>query len=337
MKLSLSILFAAAILLMAGCATKPLQPDWINGDSAKYKSSQYLIGRGQSDNMEDAKDRARADLAKIFQVAIAVDSDDTQNYKSDSSVAGGAGEYSGESSRRISTRTDQIIRGVQIAEIWQDPVSKTHYVLAVLPRLQAAASLRQQINQLDDATQASVNQSQNNSDLFIKIAAASKAIDSQMEREGLQKALQVVDITGRGLESKYSSGKLKADLDALFKRVRIASKVLEGSTPGFDEIVAGALAKAGFLTETGGKPDFVLKAGLNLTDLGLKDGWYWQRGDLEISLSEFATGRVRGSQRWPIKGNAPDKATALRRALDEADAVLKKELGKAIVGMAISQ
>jgi hypothetical protein len=182
-----------------------------------------------------------------------------------------------------------------------------------------------------------VDQSKNNSDLFIKIAAASKAIDTQMEREGLQKALQVVDITGRGVESKYNSGRLKTDMDALLKRVRIASKVLEGSAAGFDEVVAGALSKAGFLIETGEKPDFVLKASLVLSDLGLKDGWYWQRGNLEISLSEAVSGRVRGTQRWPVKGNATDKATALRRALDEADVVLKRELGKSIVGMATSQ
>ena len=338
MKLTLSVVFAATVLSLGGCATKqPTQPDWINGDSDKYKSSQYLIGRGQSSNMEDAKDRARSDLAKIFQVAVSVDSEDTQNFKSDSNVAGGAGQYSSDTSRKITTRTEQIIRGIQIAEIYQDPASKVQHVLAVLPRLQAASSLRQQINQLDDATQASVDQSKNSSDLFVKIAAASKAIDSQMEREGLQKALQVVDITGRGLESKYNSARLKVDLDGLLKRVRIASKVLEGSAAGFDEVVAGALSKAGFLIDTGEKPEFLLKASLSLTDLGLKDGWYWQRGNLEISLSDVATGRVRGTQRWPIKSNATDKGTALRRALDEADAILRKELGKTIVGMALSQ
>ena len=334
MKLSFSVLLVIAAMLLDGCATVPVQPDWINGDSDKYKSSQYLIGRGQSASLEDAKDRARADLAKIFQVAVGVDSEDVQSFKSDS--AGGAGQYAGESSRRITTRTEQIIRGIQIAEIYQDPVSKIRYVLAVLPRLQAAASLRQQINQLDDAVQANVDQSKKNTDLFVKIATASKAIESQMEREGLQKALQVVDITGRGVESKYNSGRLKADIDDLLKRVRVAPKVLEGSTPGLDEVVAGALSHAGFMIDTGEKPDFLLKASLKLTDLGLKEGWYWQRGNLEISVSEAVTGRVRGTQRWAIKGTATDKETAIRRALDEADAILKKELGAAIIGMATS-
>lgn len=336
MKLFLTVVLAAVALLLGGCATKPTQPDWIAGDSAKYTSNQYLIGRGQASTMEEAKDRARADLAKIFQVAVAADSEDVQSFRSDSAVAGGAGQYSGESSRRISTRTDQIIRGIQIAEIWQDPLSKNQYVLAVLPRMQAAAALRQQISQLDDATQGSVEQSKKNSDLFLKIAAASKAVDSQLEREGLQKALQVVDITGRGVDSKYNSGRLKADMDDLLKRVRVAPKVLEGSTPGLDEVVAGALSQAGFMIDTGEKPDFLLKASLKLTDLGLKEGWYWQRGNLEISVSEAATGRVRGTQRWAVKGTATDRETAIRRALDEADAILKKELGATIIGMAIT-
>lgn len=337
MKLSLPVVFAATVLLLGGCATKPAQPDWIAGDSAKFKSTEYLIGRGQASTMEEAKDRARADLAKIFQVAVAVDSEDVQSFKSDSTVAGGAGQYAGESSRRISTRTDQIVRGIQIAEIWQDPASKNQYVLAILPRMQAAAALRQQINQLDDATQASVDQSKKNADLFVKIAAASKAVGSQLEREGLQKALQVVDITGRGVESKYNSGRLKADMDDLLKRVRVATKVLEGSTPGLDEVVAGALSQAGFMIDTGEKPDFLLKASLRLTDLGLKEGWYWQRGNLEISVSDAVTGRVLGTQRWPIKGAATDEETAIRRSLDEADAILKKELGATIIGMATSR
>ena len=334
MKLPLTVVLTVAALLFGGCASKPIQPDWIAGDSAKYTNTQYLIGRGQASTIADAEDRARADLAKVFQVAVAVDSEDVQHFNSAPGVAGG---YVGESSRRITTRTDQIVSGIQIAEIWQDPLGKTQYALAILPRLQTAASLRQQINQLDDATQASIDQSKKNSDLFIKIAAASKAVESQLEREGLQKALQVVDITGRGVEPKFSSGTLNADMGDLLKRVRIAPRVLEGSISGLDEVVAGALSQAGFMIDTGDKPDFLLTAGLKLADLGLKEGWYWQRGDLEITLSEALTGRVRGTQHWFIKGTAPDKETAIRRALDEADTVLKKELRAAIISMAVSQ
>lgn len=331
MKLFLAVLFAATTLLSGGCATNATQPAWYGGDDAKYNKTNYLLGRGQATTLEEAKNRARADLAQIFQVAIAVDSEDVQKFKS-----AGGGQLTVDSTRRITTSTEQIIRGIQIAETWQDPLSKDIYVLAILLRQQAEESLRQQIKQLDEAVQTNVDQSKNNSDVLLRIAAANKAATTQFEREGLQRALQVVDITGSGIESRNNAAKLRLELDELLKRVRIAPKILEGSAPGLEEVVVGALTNAGFTLDMAA-PVFLLKASLKLTDLGIIEGWYWQRGNLEISVSETASGRVRGAQRWPIKSSGRDRATAVRRALDEANEVLRKELGATVTGMGNSQ
>ena len=335
MKRTAFTIFALMFLFLSGCAShSPTAPDWITGESAQYKSAQYLIGRGQAATQEEAKDRARADLSKIFQVAVAADSEDVQKFKTGTV---GPGQYESYASRRISTHTDQIIRGIQIAELWQEPETKSFHALAILPRLQTAASMRQQISQLDEATNNHVEQSRKNSDLFLKIAAASHAVDSQQERELLQKSLQVIDPTGRGSESQWNIAKLNNDLDELLKRVKIASQATADSTKGLAEVAAGALAKAGFMIETGQNPDFVLQTRMELADLGFQDGWYWQRGILEISLLETATGRVRGTRRWTIKSNAPDRESALKRALSQADSVLKQELRAAIIDMASSR
>lgn len=327
-------LFAAALLL-AGCATKPeLQPDWVTGDSATYKSSQYLLGRGEGAAQVEARDRARADLAKIFQVEVKVRSEDVQKFKLS---AAEPGQYESQASRSITTRTDQIVHGIQIAELWQDPATKNFHALAILPRLQTAASLRQQIAQLDDATGNYIEQSRSSSDLFLKIASANQAVKAQHERNSLQKSLQIVDITGRGVATQWNSAKLQADLGALLKRVRITPQVTQDSTPGLENILSGALAQAGFMTETGSHPDFILQAKMNLQDLGLQEGWYWQRGTLEITLTEAANGRVRGTRRWDIKSSAADEQNAIRRALNQADSILKQELGPAIIDMATVQ
>jgi len=333
MKHSAFAIFAPMLLLISGCASQPTQPDWIAGDSEQYKSSLYLIGRGQATTQEEAKDRARADLSKIFQVSVAADSEDVQQFKS---ASGAPGQYESLSSRRITTHTSQIISGIQIAELWQDPATKNYHALAILPRLQTATSMRQQISHLDEATGNYIEHSRKNSDLFLKIAAASQAVESQQERDALQKSLQVVDPAGRGTDSQWNIAKLNSDLDGLLKRVRIASQVAPDSTGGLAEVVDGALAKAGFMIETGQNPDFVLRAQMKLDDLGFQEGWYWQRGVLEINLSETATNRVRGTRRWTIKGNAPDRESAVKRAVNQADAVLKQELRTAIIGMATS-
>ena len=94
------------------------------------------------------------------------------------------------------------------------------------------------------------------------------------------------------------------------------------------------MAGAGFLIATGDKPEYVLVANLALEDLGLRDGWYWQRGALEVTLREIAANRVRGSRRWDIKVSAQDRAVSRQRALDQAASTLKKELRETLIDFA---
>ena len=311
-----------------GCASAPSTPDWVNGKSAKYPDNQYLVGRGQADAQEDARNRARADLAKILEVGVSAKSSDVTTFTSD-----GGGKTESQVSRNIVTRTDQIVRGIQIPEGWQDPQTKSYYALAVLPRSQAAMALRADIERLDAATQGYVQGARNTPDLLAQVASASRALDSQRERDAVQRALQVIDVTGLGVEPRQNSGQLAADLNALLKRVRM--KPQAPSSQELERMLSAALSAAGFVPEAGAAAPYVLLGSLQLDDLGVIDGWYWMRGTLEVQLTEAASGKVRGNKRWEIKTSSPQKATAQRRTLDEADATLKRELRPAILGFAV--
>lgn len=337
MKVLLAATLAVSLIAAGGCASHPSMPDWVNGPAEKYPSEQYLVGRGQAATAEEARDRARADLAKIFEVAIAVESADTQTFshKSDANKsAKPAGEYAAQASRRLTTRADQIIEGIQIAEVWQDPLTQTQHALAVLPRLQASVRLRQEIGRLDAATRKYLETSRAAADILMKIGAAQRALEAQRERVGYQKSLRVVDPTGRGAEPEWNITRLDADLADLLKRVRVAIQTAPNTPPEFAAAVSGAVAGAGFLIVAGAKPEYVLVADLVLEDLGLRDGWYWQRGALEVTLREMAADRVRGSRRWDIKVSAQDRVVSRQRALDQAAALLKKDLRETFIGFA---
>ncbi len=311
----------------AGCASVPKGPDWVNGASRQYPAEQFLVGRGEASNVEQAQERARADLAKVFEVSVAAESEDVQAYKSE-----GGGQYAASSSRRIVTRTDQIVRGIRIGDLWQDPATKNHHALAVLPRLQAATSLREEVGKRDEAIARYVAQARTETDPLARVGAAGRALDTAIERDGYQKSLKVVDITGRGVESEYAAARLRADLDELVKRVRIAPRA-EGDADA-ERLARAGLANAGFLAETGEKPEYVLNTRLKLEDLGQKEGWYWNRGTVEVTLTEAANGRVRGAKSWSVKGSATDAATARTRALAQAETALKKDLRATLTGFA---
>lgn len=322
------------IIAMLGCATAPQEPDWVGGNSSAYDSSRYLIGRGQSDVPAVARDRARADLAKIFKVSISENTKDMQTYVGSTDGSGSQGQLGTEISRNIETRTDQIIEGMRIAEAWQDPKTRAHHALAVLDRIQIGNRLRQDMMNLDSAIQSHVTHARNSENLFRRISSARQALAAQLERNQYQKYLAIVDRTGNGAAPLYDAARLAADLKDLLQRLRISPRVVNDPLGGLSPVVAGALANAGFLHEADPESaDYILDANLKIDQLADGQGWYWVRGTMDIVLIQKKDNKVLGSHRWDIKASSQQKEVANRRALDQLAEALNKELGKVLTGL----
>ena len=318
------------LLLLAGCASG--RPGWTDsGKSKDYPANRYLIGIGTAADLGTAKDRARANLAKIFSVKISEVTEDLTSHARKSGAAGT--EYINEArvERLISSRTEHVLTGVQIAQTWQGPKTRAYYVLAVLPRLQASNNLRQEIDRLDRTTRTYVKRARNEGDTLRKVRAASIALDAQLARQAYQRTLRVIDRSGRGEPPKWEMAKLSSDLGRLLRRVRIAAQVNDDTTGTLQTSVSGALAIAGFLVSKDEAAEFVLDARLRMEDIGLRDGWYWIRGVLEIKLTERVSKRARGNTRWTIKAAGHSTGDARQRIANKADALLKRQLKSSII------
>jgi hypothetical protein len=327
------ILTVTAISLLAACSSaKPgdARPDWVNGNSSRYPAATYLAGHGQSDNMALAKDRARADLAKNFSVNVSEQSNDTSSY-SQSGTDAAAGKNSLDVSRNINTRTEQMLNGVEISDTWQDPKSLQYYALATLSRAKASTALRQQIGDLDAGTAASLNQAQNSSDLFDKIAAAGQAVDAQQTRVSLQKELQVVDPSGMGIPSSWSLAKLQADRSALLKQLQVKAAADGQNAQAVQKLLAGALADSGF-TVADGAP-YTMTAGLNYSDLPPQGGWFWISGTLQVNLNG-SDSRAHGVRRWDLKVSGSDRQIAQQRLMDQVAQYLQSDIQGTVLAFA---
>lgn len=320
-------------LINAGCASKgPIQPDWVNGNSSKYPPANYLRGKGQARYQAVARDRARADLAKIFKVNIQEKSEDRSQSSRQTQNGKTRLKLSSSVSRNISTHTDQIISGIEIAGTWQDKVGKQFHVLAVLDRMKAGNILRDNINRLDDVTANAIRRARQNNNLLQKIALAHTALQAQLERRVYNDQLKIVDYSGRGLSSPYTLATLAGDRAALLHRMSIRTSVSADPLGGLDEILKGAVSAAGFSHARNAKQGYILNAKLTLHETRDGQGWYWQRGTLEISLSQAANQQVQGTKRWNIKASSQDRAMSKKRVRDQIDKLLKKELRQTIIG-----
>jgi hypothetical protein len=333
-KILARILLVAIPFMLAACSSvKPgdARPDWVTGTTTAYPAASYLTGRGEADMLPLAQDRARADLAKTFSVNVSEQSKDTTSYSQTNAGATPVMQNTMDVSRNISTRTDAVLQGVVISDTWQDPQTHVFHVLATLSRSKASAALRQQISDLDAGTGAYLNTAQGSTDLFDKIAAAGQAVDAQQTRAALQRALQVVDITGQGMPPQWPLAKLQADRAALLKQLQISAAADGRNADGVKKVLAGSLADAGF-TVADVSP-YTMTASLDYTTLQPQGGWYWITGTLQVSLTGTDS-RAHGVRRWGLKVSGTDPQLAEQRVMDQVAQYLQNDVQATVLDFA---
>ena len=314
--------------LLVSCGSSPerdvaQQPAWINGNSKQYSDRVYVLGVGEADTLQDAKGRARAEIAKIFQVSIHETSIDSQSFQAESNSKGTSVEQASEISRTIRATSDQVLEGVELAQSWTDPDTQRVYALAVLPRAKATLLLRTQIAELDRELNAKLVSAQSANSLITKIKAASSAVEIQRQRAVVNKQLMIVSNSAQGVDSKVSLAKLEADRQALLARVTIQTSAVGVSRREIRETLANTLSNAGFTVVNEG--EYRITTTLNSRPLPAQGGWYSHRSVLSVAVMD-RQGQRLGGYDWSYKPSATQRQLADARVTGMARSHIETEL-----------
>lgn len=310
----------SALVLLAGCAgqVKPenARPDWVNGASAQYPAKGWLLGRGSASNQSQAADRARADLAKNFSVRVDAVSRDVSTYDS------GSGNTQ-HTQRSVETRTDKVLQGANIADFWTDPKTGQVHALAVLSRSRAGQILRGQIADLDADIHGLVQQAGSAQEPLRKASFLGRAMDVAGQRADLNQELEAVALTGQGMPTPYSTDRLATRRADALSSVKLSTAAGGPDGDAIQPLLAAALSSTGLHDTPGAERQ--LLAQLTVTELPKRNGWFWERGVVQLTLTD-AKGGVVASDRWPVKASATDAGTAHQRLLDQVGDMLNKQM-----------
>ncbi len=314
-------------------ASSGSKPGWVNNsDAGYYPNSQYLTATGSASKIELAKDRALGNLVKTFEVEVR----ESTTTRSDINVSVRDGSESYTKNQRlnqqINLRTDKVVQGARVAETWFDKPVQTYHALAVLDRTQAGANIRGEMARLDQETDAELTRSGTQSDPLLTMASLNKAMELQNERLALQKSLKVIDTSGQGKPAQWNLAELRGQLESQLQSLRISSEVDNDPLGRLAQALRSAMGNAGF-PAVNGSSDFTLVAGLDVQDLGLRDGWYWLRAKLSVKLVE-SSGKIRGRKQWPLKVSAQQRNEAESRLMTEVSKKLNLELKDSIIAFA---
>jgi len=316
-------------LLLTGCMPSAMvvnadQPDWVNGEPLSYPNSRYVVANGSASNLERAKDRALANLSKVFELHIR----ESSTTRQDTYVAIKNGTESVDKSQRvnqnINIQTNKIIDGARVAEQWKSP-DLTYYALAVLDRHQAGNNIRGEMSRLDKETDFELSSVETKSNPLQKIAVYQRVLVSQDKRAALQKTLKVIDLSGKGTEAKWNRAELSAQLEASLSALNMKPEILQDTVGGLDKLLKGAMSKSGFPESSSTSNSYTLSVGLEAQSPVENDGWYWLRGTLTLRLSSI-DGNVLGNKTWPLKVSASSEQPLNQRIKASVEKILNQEL-----------
>lgn len=332
-------LFIISVALISACAGTPERaerPAWIDGQSERYAHQLYLTGQGSGDSLDDAKDRARADLAKQFEVAVQERSQQQQAYRKQQQGEESVASLDQRVTRQLITQTTRTVQGIEIAATWHDETTHTYHALALLSRNKARQQFEQQITALDQQINLRLIQAESEDDALRKTGLLQQAIDTHRQRSSVQSALQIVDPSGRGLPPAVSLAELLRTRDSLIKRIKLLPQTEGPLAFLIQPILSGNIANAGFQLGNGGHADYTLLANTRLEAPLRERDWIWLRGSLELTLRD-AEQRDVGVRRWSLKVASITVEKAEDRLLNDIDWILKNDLRATVLGFAVYQ
>ena len=184
-------------LVLTACGSK--QPNWVDKPTEQYPQQGYLSAVGEADNRSAADDRALANLAKIFEVAISDRSLDFSQARVSADQSGAAVSNVQSAARYVTSEARQVLEGARLMESWQDEDGQA-YSLAVLEKAPASRRFREDVQSADRQIADRVNYASRQApNPVAALAALEQARKIETQRSNLNRNLAVV--SGKGIKA----------------------------------------------------------------------------------------------------------------------------------------
>ena len=304
-------------LLLTACSSAPEQPGWLNDPEEEYPQVKFLSAVGQASKHESASNRALANLAKTFEVAV---NEQSIDFSSSESVSiQGQTELRNEqrAARHVSTEARQVLEGAIVVEFWQDD-NNQEYALAVLNKQEAASRFSRSIRKADRSISQLVNYASTDAPNPVAgLTALKMAHTVRVQRDNASRNLSVVS-------RPVSKGEFTADqLEALIRK-SLASLQFDVQAENGELLkeLQNAVNHLGIRHNP--QSTTVLTGIVDAEPPEKKQRWLWLRGSYELTLSTGTT--TIATKRWPVKVAAADESTLRQRAKDKINKLLPDHL-----------
>lgn len=306
---------ACGLLLgLPGCSSSGGQPGWVDQPESAYPASTHLTAVGSADDRNTAADRATANLAKIFEVAVQDSSLDFSSAQVSSAQGQSLVSNEQKVSRTVTTEARQVLSGAQVVEYWESEQGRVS-ALAILAKQPAANRFRQSIMSLDREVKELVDYAGSKADSPVAaLAALKRARSAQIQRDQANQNLMIV-ADGRGIKGPYDA----AAIETLIRNGLASLQLqVQAEDSSIQAEIQQALATLG--VKVAEQSNLVLVGSLDVAPVEQKQAWFWLRGSYELIFKDG--NNVLAKQRWPVKVSSTEPNLLPQRLRDEINGKL---------------
>jgi len=339
---------AAAVCLLAavvvsGCTWfgGKSQPGWVDGTSAEFPSTQYLLGEGQASSKSAAADQAYAAVARIFKAEVAAQAKDWESYLLVENRGATNTERRLTLDQVTNVSTDKVLENVKILDTWYDGNQGMHYALAGMHRGQGEAALADKMRELDRTIETDLTEARQTADKLTKVRDLRRATRNLVLREAYNADLRVIRSSGQGTPAAYRVNELSNELDQfLSTNLVIAVEVAGDHAEPIQRALTEGLIREGLhVTAQRAGSELLVRGTVRIWPIDVGDHQFkYVRWCSDFDVVESATQRVVGAvSRGGKEGHLSDReaaAKALRVIQQEFSSDLAKAIASHVFGEA---
>ncbi len=346
--------FTVLVLLfnmLIGCAFigRETPPSWINGNSQEFTDTRYLLGMGEGDSRELAKQRAYAEIARIFSATVTAQFQDREIYSQLDTDDGGTTNRQLMLDHLTLVSTEKVLENVHVLDSWYQPENVQFFALAGLDRQKAERKLLERLAVYDMAIDINVKHGRAQGEVITRLRGYKRAIRDLHLRRLINEDLRIVRLTGEGVSTLYVVEDIQRELEAyLLKDVRIDLKITGDQHAQVRQAVWEGLNREGFVTLDHGtktlrtteanssegsmSPDFLITGTTRLDDLKLFDPLFkYVRWCSDLQIIESHGHRVIGVVSRSGREGHITQQEARVRASQAMQAVVSTEIAQSFV------
>lgn len=292
-----------------------------------YPDAEYMTAEGSGQSEAEAKDRALAELGRIFEAKVVSETSDTMSsVYQQKGASKGTEAFTQEVREKVRVTSKMAFEGVQTKDVWFVEADRLHHALAVLNRADARASWGGKVKELDDRASAELAAIDKLKSRFARFRALAAIEGFWLDRAVFASRLRVIG--AQTTPPPYDMAQILKDRAAVKSEVTLFIEATGDEADIMRDALAAQLTASGFrIAAARASADILVTSTVTARPLDINNpGWKFTRAEATTTLRDIGTGEDVATVTKAVRTSHVDAKESARKSVRKVASDISMEL-----------